>query len=138
MGWEVAPAQFTELLLRLDREYELPPLFITENGAAYRDTVIEGGIQDEDRRAYIESHVRAVADAIERGVDVRGYFVWSLLDNFEWASGYTKRFGIYYVDYATQARILKRSGNWYKNLATEFNRTHAARHASNVTTHSAP
>jgi len=124
MGWEVAPAQFTELLLRIDREYELPPLFITENGAAYRDTVIEGGIQDEDRRAYIESHVCAVADAIERGVDVRGYFVWSLLDNFEWASGYTKRFGIYYVDYATQARILKRSGIWYKNLAAAFNRTH--------------
>jgi len=123
MGWEVAPAQFTELLLRLDREYELPPLLITENGAAYRDTVIEGGIQDEDRRTYIESHVRAVADAIGQGVDVRGYFVWSLLDNFEWASGYTKRFGIYYVDYATQARILKRSGSWYKNLAAAFTRT---------------
>lgn len=120
MGWEVAPAQFTELLLRIDREYDLPPLLITENGAAYRDTVIEGGIQDEDRRAYIESHVSAVADAIERGVDVRGYFVWSLLDNFEWASGYTKRFGIYYVDYATQARILKRSGIWYKSLTEAF------------------
>jgi beta-glucosidase len=125
MGWEVAPAQFTELLLRIDREYELPPLLITENGAAYRDTVIEGGIQDEDRRAYIEAHVSAVADAIERGVDVRGYFVWSLLDNFEWAAGYTKRFGIYYVDYATQARILKHSGIWYKSLAATFHRTRA-------------
>jgi len=122
MGWEVAPAQLAELLLRIDREYELPPLFITENGAAYRDTVIEGGVQDEDRRTYIESHVRAVADAIAGGVDVRGYFVWSLLDNFEWASGYTKRFGIYYVDYATQARILKQSGHWYKDLATAFNK----------------
>ena len=122
MGWEVAPAQFTELLLRLDREYELPPLFITENGAAYRDTVVDGGIQDEDRRAYIEAHVCAMADAIEQGVDVRGYFVWSLLDNFEWAAGYTKRFGIYYVDYATQARILKRSGSWYKDLAAAFDR----------------
>jgi beta-glucosidase len=124
MGWEVAPARFTDLLMRLDREYELPPLFITENGAAYRDTLVDGRVQDEDRRAYIESHVGAIADAVERGVDVRGYFVWSLLDNFEWASGYTKRFGIYYVDYATQARILKRSGSWYKNFAAAFNRTH--------------
>jgi beta-glucosidase len=124
MGWEVAPTSFTELLLRLDRDYELPPLYITENGAAYRDTVIEGGVRDEERRAYIESHVGAVADAVDQGVDVRGYFVWSLLDNFEWAAGYTKRFGIYYVDYPTQARILKRSGFWFKNLAAEFQRNH--------------
>ena len=80
--------------------------------------------QDEDRRAYIESHIRAIADAIDEGVDVRGYFVWSLLDNFEWAAGYTKRFGIYYVDYQTQARILKHSGFWYKDLAAAFGRTH--------------
>jgi beta-glucosidase len=127
MGWEVAPANFTDLLTRLDRDYELPPLFITENGAAYRDQVIDGSVKDEDRRAYIESHIRATADAIDQGVDVRGYFVWSLLDNFEWAAGYTKRFGIYYVDYATQARILKRSGFWYKDLAAAFNRTHRDR-----------
>jgi beta-glucosidase len=122
MGWEVAPDSFTELLLRLDREYELPPLFITENGAAYPDTIVEGDIRDDERRAYIESHVGAVADAIDHGVDVRGYFVWSLLDNFEWASGYTKRFGIYYVDYTTQARILKKSGLWFKHLAAAFHR----------------
>jgi beta-glucosidase len=124
MGWEVAPANFTDLLMRLDRDYDLPPLFITENGAAYRDLVVDGGVMDEERRAYIESHIRAIADAIDRGVDVRGYFVWSLLDNFEWAAGYTKRFGIYYVDYQTQARILKQSGLWYKDLAAAFNRTH--------------
>jgi beta-glucosidase len=124
MGWEVAPAKFTDLLLRLDRDYELPPLFITENGAAYPDQVIDGGVKDEERRAYIETHIRAIANAIDQGVDVRGYFVWSLLDNFEWALGYTKRFGIYYVDYPTQARILKRSGFWYKNLADSFNRIH--------------
>ena len=118
MGWEVAPERLTDLLLRLDREYELPPLLITENGAAFRDTVVDGGVQDEDRRSYIESHVHAVAAAIEQGVDVRGYFVWSLLDNFEWASGYGKRFGIYYVDYATQGRILKRSGEWYRSFVT--------------------
>jgi beta-glucosidase len=124
MGWEVAPANFTELLTRLDRDYDLPPMYITENGAAYRDLLVDGGVKDEDRRAYIESHIRAIADAIDEGVDVRGYFVWSLLDNFEWAAGYTKRFGIYYVDYQTQARILKRSGFWYKDLAAAFNRTH--------------
>ena len=118
MGWEVAPSQFVELLTRLDREYDLPPVFITENGAAYKDVLIDGQVQDHERRAYIEAHVTAVADAIERGVDVRGYFLWSLLDNFEWASGYTKRFGIYYVDYATQERTLKRSGAWYRNLAS--------------------
>jgi beta-glucosidase len=124
MGWEVAPSSFTEMLIRLDRDYELPPLFITENGAAYRDIVEQGGIKDEERRAYIESHVRALADAMQAGADVRGYFVWSLLDNFEWAAGYTKRFGIYYVDYETQARILKRSGDWFKNLAAAFHREH--------------
>jgi beta-glucosidase len=127
MGWEVAPAGFTELLMRLDRDYDLPPLFITENGAAYRDRVVDGGVKDEDRRAYIESHIRAIADAVAQGVDVRGYFVWSLLDNFEWAAGYTKRFGIYYVDYQTQARILKRSGFWYKEFAAAFNQTHGGR-----------
>ena len=98
---------------------------ITENGAAYRDQLIEGSIRDESRREYIETHVAAVADAIARGVDIRGYFVWSLLDNFEWASGYSKRFGLYYVDYQTQARILKDSGIWYKDLAAAFSRTHA-------------
>jgi beta-glucosidase len=122
MGWEVAPGQFTELLRRLHREYELPPLLITENGAAYRDTLINGRVEDEDRLNYIESHIRAVADAIESGVDVRGYFLWSLLDNFEWALGYTKRFGLYYVDYATQTRTLKRSGYWYRDFAAAFAR----------------
>jgi beta-glucosidase len=123
MGWEVSPAQFTELLVRIHRDYDLPPLLITENGAAYQDTVVDGDIHDEERRAYIETHVGAVADAIERGVDIRGYFVWSLLDNFEWAQGYSKRFGLYYVDYPTQARTLKRSGHWYKNFASAFQRT---------------
>ncbi len=118
LGWEVAPGRLTDLLLRLDRDYDLPPLMIIEKGAAFRDRIVDGGIQDEERRAYIETHVRAIASAIEQGVDVQGYFVWSLLDNFEWASGYSKRFGIYYVDYATQARILKRSGQWYRSFVT--------------------
>jgi beta-glucosidase len=121
MGWEVAPAGITDLLLRLNRDYELPPLYITENGAAYRDLVVDGAIEDEDRRAYIHSHLNAIADAMDQGVDLRGYFLWSLLDNFEWAAGYSKRFGIYYVDYQTQARILKRSGSWFKKFAAAFN-----------------
>jgi beta-glucosidase len=125
MGWEVAPGALTDLLVRLDCDYQLPPLYITENGAAYKDTVVEGAIHDEERCAYIESHICAVADAIDQGVDVRGYFVWSLTDNFEWALGYTKRFGIYYVDYATQARILKRSGLWFKHFAAAFHRVSA-------------
>jgi beta-glucosidase len=122
MGWEVAPHQFTNLLVNISRDYDLPPVLITENGAAYRDKLVNGAVQDEDRRAYLETHMGAVADAIERGVDVRGYFVWSLLDNFEWASGYSKRFGLYYVDYSTQARVLKHSGLWYRDFAAVFNR----------------
>ena len=116
MGWEVAPHRLDELLMRLHRDYRLPPVFITENGAAYRDSVVGGRVEDEQRRQYIESHLVAVADAIDRGVEVRGYFVWSLMDNFEWAEGYRKRFGIVHVDYATLRRTLKSSALWYQSL----------------------
>jgi beta-glucosidase len=124
MGWEVSPASLTDLLSRLHRDYRLPPLFITENGAAYRDRMENGRVEDEARRQYLETHVRAAADAIECGVDLRGYFVWSLLDNFEWTSGYEKRFGLYYVDYATQARIAKSSAAWYAQLTRACHRAH--------------
>lgn len=116
MGWEVAPQSLADLLLRLNRDYPLPPVLITENGAAYQDRIVSGRIEDEPRRQYIESHLVAVADVIERGVDVKGYFVWSLMDNFEWAEGYRKRFGIVHVDYTTLARTLKGSGLWYRSL----------------------
>ncbi|MGH8171096.1 MAG: GH1 family beta-glucosidase [Steroidobacteraceae bacterium] len=116
MGWEVAPRDFTQLLLRLHREYRLPPLYVAENGAAYEDRLVNGEVDDEPRRAYLESHLEAVAEAIGQGVDLRGYFVWSLLDNFEWSQGYTRRFGIVHVDYATQERRPKRSGLWYGGL----------------------
>ncbi|HEV7136517.1 MAG TPA: GH1 family beta-glucosidase [Steroidobacteraceae bacterium] len=116
MGWEVAPRDLTQLLLRLHREYRLPPLYIAENGAAYEDRLVDGEVNDEPRRAYLESHLEAVAAAIEQGVDLRGYFVWSLLDNFEWSQGYARRFGIVHVDYATQERRPKRSGLWYREL----------------------
>ena len=127
MGWEVSPRDFTRLLLRLHRDYRLPPLYIAENGAAYEDRLVNGEVDDEPRRAYLESHLHAVADAIEQGVDLRGYFIWSLLDNFEWSHGYAKRFGIVRVDYATQERRPKRSALWYSRLLSAVRDEEAAR-----------
>jgi len=123
MGWEIYPAGLTELLERLHRDYAPLPLYITENGAAFRDEAVAGAVEDEDRRRYLADHVAAVAEAIARGVDVRGYFVWSLLDNFEWASGYEKRFGIVRVDFATGERTPKRSAHWYRRLIAANGRT---------------
>jgi beta-glucosidase len=116
MEWEIYPQGLTDLLVRLDRDYTLPPLYITENGAAFRDVLADGAVHDPDRIAYLKGHVAAVGSAIAQGVDVRGYFLWSLFDNFEWASGYEKRFGIVYVDYANQARYLKSSACWYRDF----------------------
>jgi beta-glucosidase len=118
MGWEVQPQALVDLLTRLKAEYpNLPPIFITENGAAYDDHVNGADVvEDPERTAYVRSHLDALAQAIAAGVDVRGYFVWSLLDNFEWELGYGKRFGIVYVDYETQQRIPKRSALWYRDF----------------------
>jgi beta-glucosidase len=117
MGWPVEPDGFTELLLRLHREYTRLPIYITENGAAFYDYVDpEGGVDDEERIAFLDTHFRAAHAAIEQGVDLRGYMVWSLLDNFEWAEGYSKRFGIVFVDYGTQRRIPKMSARWYREV----------------------
>ena len=114
MGWEVHAPALERLLLRLNADYKLPPIFITENGAAFQDEVrADGSIGDARRTHYLHTHLSAVARAIGQGVDVRGYFAWSLLDNFEWAYGYSKRFGIVYVDYKTQRRALKDSAKWY-------------------------
>ncbi|WP_073214055.1 GH1 family beta-glucosidase [Streptomyces sp. NBRC 110465] len=115
MDWEITPAELTDLLVRLERDYGLPTV-VTENGAAFDDTVApDGSVPDADRTAYLADHIDAVAAARARGADVRGYFAWSLLDNFEWAYGYGKRFGIVRVDYATQARTLKDSAKWYRD-----------------------
>jgi beta-glucosidase len=122
MGWEVFPAGLSELLRRLHADYSLPPIYIMENGAAYPDRVVDGAVPDPDRIRYLRSHIAATADALASGVDVRGYFVWSLLDNFEWADGYLKRFGIVYVDYPTQRRIPKDSALWYRAFCLEHNR----------------
>jgi len=118
MDWEVEPEGLTTLLLRLRDEYQAPALYITENGAAYDDLVSsDGSVDDPERLAFVDAHLRAVHAAIEQGVDVRGYFVWSLLDNFEWAYGYDQRFGIVHVDYETQQRTPKSSALWYADVA---------------------
>jgi beta-glucosidase len=113
MGWDVDPAGLRNVLNRVSRDYVTPPIYLTENGAAYVDEVVDGEVHDPDRAAYVESHLGACLDAIGDGVDLRGYFVWSLLDNFEWAWGYTRRFGIVRVDYDTQERTPKDSAGAY-------------------------
>ncbi len=116
IGWEIYPAAFTSLLTSLNELYELPPVYITENGAAMADTIEDDKVSDFDRVNYYQLHLNAVNDAIEKGVNVVGYFAWSLMDNFEWAEGYLKRFGIVYVDYKTQKRTIKQSGLAYRDL----------------------
>ncbi|UTA47172.1 GH1 family beta-glucosidase [Simiduia sp. 21SJ11W-1] len=111
MGWEVFPQGLTDLLTGLNARYALPPVYITENGAAMKDQLRQGEVNDQSRLAYFQSHLRAVHNAVAAGVDVQGYFAWSLMDNFEWALGYEKRFGIVHVDYATQKRTIKASGH---------------------------
>jgi len=118
IGWEIYPKAFTELLVSLNDKYSLPPVYITENGAAMDDKLVDGVVNDLDRIDYYHNHLNAVNDAIEQGVQVNGYFAWSLMDNFEWAEGYLKRFGIVYVDYDTQVRTIKASGLAYKALIT--------------------
>ena len=119
MGWNIEPQGLADLLTVLHDRYPDLPLMVTENGAAFPDRVENGAVHDVERVDYIERHLQAVLDVIDAGVDVRGYFVWSLLDNFEWAWGYTKRFGIVRVEYDTQERILKDSAHWYKRLIAE-------------------
>ncbi|MGW6749088.1 family 1 glycosylhydrolase [Streptomyces sp. NPDC055006] len=129
MGWPVAPHTFTDLLIDLTKRYpELPPLVITENGSAEADTVTDDGrVHDTERIDYLRSHLEALSAAIRAGIDVRGYYVWSLLDNFEWARGYGQRFGIVRVDYDTQERTPKDSYRWFRDLiATHRTRTDTA------------
>ena len=117
MGWEIDPAGLTEVLTRLHRDYPAVPLYVTENGAAFDDVPgPDGTVDDPDRVAYLDGHLRACADAIGAGVPLKGYFCWSLFDNFEWSWGYSRRFGLVYVDYPTQTRIPKSSARWYSGL----------------------
>ena len=118
MGWPITPDGLRAILVSVAREFpNAPPMMVTENGAAYDDPMGPAGDIDDSRRIrYLAAHLDAVADAIAEGVDVRGYHVWSLLDNFEWAEGYGQRFGIVHVDYETQVRTPKRSAAWYRDV----------------------
>jgi beta-glucosidase len=117
MDWIVRPQGLLDLLLGIAREYPVQEMAVTENGAAYLDPAPVGGeVHDPERTAYLAGHIAAVGEAIRAGVPVTGYFVWSLLDNFEWAQGYSNRFGMVYVDYATLERTVKDSGRWYQRL----------------------
>ena len=115
MDWEIHPQGLHDLLTGLHREYTLPPVYITENGMAHAERLQDGVVDDAPRIDYVRRHLEAVAAARADGVDVRGYFYWSLMDNYEWDSGYDKRFGLVYVDYATQRRIPKSSARWYRD-----------------------
>ncbi|MDW7981639.1 MAG: GH1 family beta-glucosidase [Thermomicrobium sp.] len=119
MGWPVVPEGLEELLVRLHRDYRPATVYVTENGAAYPDELVAGVVQDDRRIAYLAAHFAAAQRAIAAGVPLQGYFVWSLLDNFEWAHGYSKRFGIVYVDYETLARIPKASFQWYRQVVAD-------------------
>jgi beta-glucosidase len=118
MGWQIEPSALTRLLQRIGRDYAGTPLLITENGAAFPDGpgADPERVTDTNRVSYLDGHLRACHEAISAGVDLRGYFVWSLMDNFEWAEGYRKRFGIVHVDYASQKRVLKDSARWYQEV----------------------
>ena len=117
MGWEVYPRGLSDLLVRLHDDYAPSRIYVGENGAAFSDVRLhDGSVHDRERTAYLRDHIEAVSAALDQGVPVAGYFVWSLLDNFEWAHGYSKRFGIVYIDYPTLERVPKASYYWYRDF----------------------
>jgi beta-glucosidase len=117
MGWPIDPTGLRDMLLRVTADYGPIPLYVTENGAAYPDVVsADGRVHDPDRIDYVHRHLVAAHEALTAGADLRGYFLWSLLDNFEWAYGYAKRFGIIHVDYDTCVRTPKDSAHWYRGV----------------------
>jgi len=118
IGWEVWPRSLYNMVMRITRDYQRPVIEITENGCAYNDTPgADRRVNDARRIEYHQQYLSELARAIRDGADVRGYHAWSLMDNFEWAEGFTQRFGLAYVDYATQKRTVKASGAWYSNVA---------------------
>ena len=120
MGWEVCPKGFYDLLMRVDKDYGHPLIYITENGMACKDiTIIDGIVQDDDRVSYLKHYIEAAHRAISRGVNLKGYFVWSLMDNFEWIYGYSKKFGLIRINHETQERTWKKSASWYRDVINE-------------------
>ena len=123
MGWEVYPEGLYQVLMRVSADYAPHAIYITENGAAYGDVrVHDGSVHDPERTAYLQSHIEAVRRAVTSGAPVKGYFVWSFLDNFEWSLGYSKRFGIVYIDYPTRGRVPKDSFYWYRDQVASTRR----------------
>jgi len=117
-GWSVIPDSLRSVLSRVSREFTTLPIYVTESGASYDDRLVDGVVDDQERVAYLDGYFRAAGVAIADGVDLRGFYAWSFLDNFEWAEGYAKRFGLVYVDYSTQERLPKASAHWYRALIT--------------------
>jgi len=119
MGWEIHPDGLVDVVAMVAERSADLPIYITENGAAYDDQVgPDGQVDDEERRHYFELHTAACADAVAQGLPLRGYFAWSLLDNFEWAFGFSRRFGLVHVDYDSQVRTVKKSGHWFRQFLT--------------------
>jgi beta-glucosidase len=117
MDWEVYPDGLYDLLVRIEKDYNSPDIYITENGAAFKDDrITEDRIDDQDRLDYLKNHFEAAYKAIQDGVKLKGYYVWSFMDNFEWAFGYSKYFGIVHVDYQTMKRTPKKSALWYREV----------------------
>lgn len=116
MGWEIHAPALTRMLVNMDSEYDLPPIYITENGAALDDELVGGRVRDVGRMTYIHDHLHALETAFASGVDIAGYFAWSLMDNLEWSLGFSKTFGIVHVDRQSLTRTLKDSGFWYRDM----------------------
>jgi beta-glucosidase len=114
--WEIYPEGLTELAVRLGTDYQAKEVYITENGSCYDDAMIDGQVNDEKRRKYLELHLQASSEAVKQGAPLMGYFAWSLMDNFEWAEGYSRRFGLVHVDFETQLRTIKSSGKFYQQF----------------------
>lgn len=127
IGWHVDASALSELLLHLNQQYDLPTCYITENGAAYNQQPVDGIVNDQGRVDYLRDHLLALRNVMDQGIDIRGYFAWSLMDNFEWAEGYSMRFGLIHVNYSTQERVLKNSALWYRELIADHRQKSAQR-----------